>query len=36
MENLIELPLLAAKRIFKYLKGAVDFGVFYKWENIKV
>ncbi|KAI5339872.1 hypothetical protein L3X38_019145 [Prunus dulcis] len=32
MENSIELYLAAAKRIFRYLKGTIDFGVFYKKE----
>ncbi|BFG35668.1 hypothetical protein CerSpe_219420 [Prunus speciosa] len=32
MENPTELNLTAAKRIFRYLKGTVDFGVFYKKE----
>ncbi|XP_057990289.1 secreted RxLR effector protein 161-like [Hevea brasiliensis] len=30
MENPKELHLLAAKRIFRYLKGTVDFGLLYK------
>ncbi|TYG79892.1 hypothetical protein ES288_D02G173500v1 [Gossypium darwinii] len=30
MENPKELHLLAAKRIFRYLKGTSDFGLFYK------
>ena len=33
IENPIELHLVAAKRIFRYLKGMVDFGVFYKKES---
>jgi len=32
MEKPTELHLAAAKRIFRYLKGTVDFGVFYKKE----
>ncbi|PKA55902.1 Retrovirus-related Pol polyprotein from transposon TNT 1-94 [Apostasia shenzhenica] len=30
MENPTEVHLLAAKRIFRYLKGTTDFGIFYK------
>lgn len=30
MENPTELHLQAAKRVFRYLKGTLDFGVFYK------
>ena len=30
MENPTEVHLLAAKRIFRYLKGTVDFGILYK------
>lgn len=30
MENPTELHLQAAKRVFRYLKGTIDFGVFYK------
>lgn len=30
MENPTELHLLAAKRIFRYLKGTTDFGILYK------
>lgn len=30
MENPIEVHLLAAKRIFRYLKGTTDFGILYK------
>ncbi|KAH0726537.1 hypothetical protein KY284_002402 [Solanum tuberosum] len=34
MENPKELHLLAAKRILRYLKGTVDFGLFYKKDEI--
>ena len=30
MENPSEVHLLAAKRIFRYLKGTTDFGIMYK------
>ncbi|KAJ0037349.1 hypothetical protein Pint_22828 [Pistacia integerrima] len=30
MENPTEIHLLAAKRIFRYLKGTADFGILYK------
>lgn len=30
MENPTEVHLLAAKRIFRYLKGTADFGIWYK------
>lgn len=30
MENPTEVHLLAAKRIFRYLKGTADFGILYK------
>jgi len=30
MENPIDLHEQAAKRVFMYLKGTLDFGVFYK------
>ena len=30
MENPTEMHLRAAKRIFRYLKGTSDFGIFYK------
>ncbi|KAL5560316.1 hypothetical protein UlMin_036527 [Ulmus minor] len=30
MENPTEVHLLSAKRIFRYLKGTTDFGIFYR------
>ncbi|RDX68372.1 hypothetical protein CR513_52649, partial [Mucuna pruriens] len=35
MENPIELHLLVAKRVLRYLKGTTNFGIFYKKEGNK-
>ncbi|KAB2062965.1 hypothetical protein ES319_A10G185200v1 [Gossypium barbadense] len=33
MKNLSKNHLLAAKRIFHYLKGTIDFGIIYKYQK---